>query len=161
MKIRKAYIKDLEDIMKVFEIAKEFMKNNGNPTQWINGYPTRQIILDDINSENFYVIQKNNKIIAVFAFIIGEDINYKTIIGNWLNNEEYGTIHRIASDFSQKGVFQKVFQFCLTKIDNIKCDTHKNNLPMQNVLKKYGFKKCGIIYLQNGKERIAFQYKKS
>ena len=29
---------------------------------------------------------------------------------------------------------------------------------MQNAMKKYGFRQCGIIYLADGSERIAFDY---
>ena len=161
MEIRTAKMEDIDEIMKVFEIAKNFMHNNGNPTQWSGGYPSKEIIFNDIQNENFYIVENENKICGVFAFILGEDTTYKTINdGSWLNNEDYGTIHRIASDFSQKGIFKKVFEFCLTKTKNIRCDTHKDNLPMQNAMLKNGFKKCGIIYILSGDERIAFHYVK-
>ena len=159
MEIRKAKLEDINEIMKVFEIAKDFMHNNGNPTQWVNGYPNKEIIFNDIQNDSFYVVTKNNKICGVFAFILGEDETYKIIYdGSWLNNESYGTIHRIASDFSQKGIFKKVFEYCLTKTKNIRCDTHKDNLPMQNIMLKNGFKKCGIIHIKSGDERLAFHF---
>jgi RimJ/RimL family protein N-acetyltransferase len=40
---------------------------------------------------------------------------------------------------------------------NLKIDTHRDNIPMQKVLKRNGFSECGIIYIENGDERIAFQ----
>ena len=36
-------------------------------------------------------------------------------------------------------------------------DTHKDNIPMQRVLLRNGFVYCGIIHLENGDERIAYQ----
>ncbi len=41
--------------------------------------------------------------------------------------------------------------------DILKLDTHNDNKPMQNLLKKLGFVPCGIITVEDGTERIAFQ----
>ena len=37
------------------------------------------------------------------------------------------------------------------RVNNIKIDTHKDNISMQKLLEKNGFKYCGIIYLEDGK----------
>ncbi|HNZ83431.1 MAG TPA: GNAT family N-acetyltransferase, partial [Sedimentibacter sp.] len=47
--------------------------------------------------------------------------------------------------------------WCFEKCRNLKIDTHRDNIPMQNLLNKNGFIRCGIIYLENGDERIAYQ----
>ena len=39
---------------------------------------------------------------------------------------------------------------------NLRAATHKDNLTMQNLLEGCGFRRCGIIHLQNGDERIAY-----
>ena len=39
----------------------------------------------------------------------------------------------------------------------IRIDTHRDNKIMQHNLLKYGFTYCGIIYLANGDERLAYQ----
>ena len=39
----------------------------------------------------------------------------------------------------------------------ISIDTHKDNLIMQKFLSKNGFDRCGIIYVEDGTERIAYQ----
>ena len=36
-------------------------------------------------------------------------------------------------------------------------DTHEKNLPMQRVFQKNGFLRCGLIRVEDGTERIAFQ----
>jgi ribosomal protein S18 acetylase RimI-like enzyme len=47
---------------------------------------------------------------------------------------------------------------CLDKgINWLRADTHKDNLPMQGLLNKHGFKRVGVIYLENGAQRIAFE----
>ena len=157
MKIRKTTLKDLKTVLDVYAIARETMRKSGNPNQWQNNHPAKEIILEDIKNGNSYVIENNSKICGVFAFILGEDPTYQTIDGKWLNNQPYGTIHRIASNNQVKGVLNCCLNFCKTKIKNIKIDTHNDNLIMQHLLEKYGFSKCGIIYLEDGSPRIAYQ----
>ena len=48
--------------------------------------------------------------------------------------------------------------FCLEKTRHIRIDTHEDNTVMHHLMNKYGFSKRGIIYLQNGAERIAYEY---
>ena len=36
-------------------------------------------------------------------------------------------------------------------------DTHEKNKTMQHVVEKLGFKRCGIIYIEDGTPRIAYQ----
>jgi RimJ/RimL family protein N-acetyltransferase len=77
--------------------------------------------------------------------------------GAWVNDKPYGVIHRIASAGYRKGIASFCMAHCFRLCGNLKIDTHKDNHPMQNALAKNGFVRCGIIYLQNGDERIAFQ----
>lgn len=135
------------------------MRESGNLTQWPDTYPSYEILSNDISRENSYVIENNGKIIATFAFIIGEDPTYKVIYnGEWLDDTKpYGTIHRIASDRSQNHILESVLSWCFLKIDNVRIDTHKDNIIMRHLLEKQNFKYCGIIYLLNGDKRLAFQ----
>lgn len=48
-------------------------------------------------------------------------------------------------------------QNCYEQIPNLRADTHRDNHILQYILKKHGFKYCGIILLANGDERLAFQ----
>lgn len=50
-----------------------------------------------------------------------------------------------------------VFRWAFTQIDSIRIDTHRDNKPMQHLLNKNGFRYCGIIYLEDGDERLAYQ----
>ena len=158
MIIKHAQKSEISEILAVYDKAKSFMRQNGNHLQWINGYPSYNDVLEDINNNNLYVMKVNSLIVGVFAFIIGEDPSYSYIEGNWLNNEKYGTIHRIASNFEVKGILEKAVEFCFSKINNLRIDTHEVNYPMQNAILKNGFTKCGIIYLvSDNTPRIAYQ----
>ena len=158
MRIRIARIEDIEIIMGVFEAAKQFMRKTGNDKQWVDGYPSEQLILDNLRDESFYVCLSEEKIVGVFYFKVEEECTYNTIYdGKWMNNKPYGVVHRIASDGTCKGVAAFCLQWCLEQCNNIKVDTHRDNIVMQNILNNNGYKQCGIIYLLNGAERLAFQ----
>ncbi len=157
MNIRKTAFGDLTIVSEIYSFARDFMRKKGNPKQWNNGYPDEEIIISDIKKGVSYVIENNNEIFGVFTFIAGNDPTYEIIQGEWLNNKPYGTIHRIASSNKINGILNYCLDFCKLKIDNIRIDTHKDNLIMQHLLEKNGFIKCGIIVCDDGTPRIAYQ----
>lgn len=165
MNIRAASFADIDQIMTIYDSARSYMRSQGNKNQWINGYPQRSLVENDIRKGCCFVIcddkkegyGNNQNVHGVFAFIIGKDPTYSIIEqGEWINDEPYGTIHRIGSDGKLRGLLQAAIEFCSAKISNIRADTHRDNLNMQHLLEKNGFKKCGIIYIQDGSERIAY-----
>ena len=156
--IRLAEKKDLNIIQDIFNKAKIFMRNDGNMHQWNGNYPSDEILLNDISNNNLYVCYSDDLIYGVFYFYIGVDETYNYIEGTWPNNEEYGTIHRIASNGLRRGVFEEVVEFAKSKISNIRIDTHEDNKFMREKLEKNNFKYCGIIYITDGSPRRAYQY---
>ena len=112
------------------------MKENGNPTQWEEGYPSREIVEKDIAADHCYVCMENEKVVGVFVFIIGEDPTYRVMYqGAWRSEKEYGTIHRIASDGTTKGFARRCFDFCREKCSYLRIDPHANNKPMQGAIR--------------------------
>lgn len=160
MTIRKAEQKDLNIILKIFEHARNYMKENNNPNQWGDNHPSVEIIEEDIkNSIGYVCLDEENNIVGYFCFYVGIEEDYNEIYeGSWLNDKEYAVIHRIATMSNKKGVGSFCMQYCFDKYKNIKIDTSKDNIPMQKLLEREGYTKCGIIHLRrNGEERIAFQ----
>ena len=150
---------DLEQILKIYAHAREVMAENGNPTQWGSGYPTRELLEDDIDTNRLFVYMVNGHMEAVFAFILGADPTYAVIEdGQWLNDTlPYGTIHRLASAGKCKGVATAVIAWCLEHCESLRADTHADNKIMQHLLEKNGFARCGIIHVADGTPRIAYQ----
>lgn len=162
MVIRKTELKDLEIVLNIYQGAQERMIKDGNPTQWGHFYPTREMILDDIEKRVGYVIESDGTIVGVFMVRSGEDPTYSYIEdGAWLNNEPYVTIHRIASDGKTHGTFKLASDFCKTLSNNVRVDTHRDNHIMQRCILSNGFMRCGIIYVDDGTPRIAYQWVKS
>ncbi len=159
MVIRRGKREDIDEISRVYDRAKAFMEATGNRSQWLNGYPGRALIEDDIAKGQCYVCEKDGKIHGVFAFILGEDPTYGYIEdGSWKNDAPYGTIHRIGSDGEEKGVFAACVAFCKTLSGELRIDTHRDNAIMQRLCAKHGFERRGIIYIDDGTPRIAYQY---
>lgn len=158
MEIRKTRREELERVMEIYRAARAFMVENGNPDQWWEGYPPRDLIRADIEEGKSYVCTEGEEILGVFYYTEGIDPTYVRIDdGVWLNDAPYGVIHRLAVAVHGRGVAKRCFDFGLSQCGNIKIDTHECNLPMQKALAKNGFTRCGTIYIDNGDSRIAYQ----
>ena len=160
MTIRKAGLNDLNIILKIFEHARNYMKENNNPNQWGDNHPPASLIEEDIkNSIGYVCLDEENNIVGYFFFYIGIEEDYNQIYeGDWLNDKEYAVIHRIATISNKKGIGAFCMRYCFDKYKNIKIDTSEYNIPMQKLLEREGYTKCGIIKLRrNYEDRIAFQ----
>lgn len=160
IQIRKTQIEDIDLLMDIFEQGKRIMRKNGNLKQWTGNYPDRDLIKKDIEAGHSYIcLDEKGNSIGTFTFIPGKDPTYARIYeGQWLDDERpYATIHRLASTEDSHGVAAACIEWCYTRIQNLRADTHRDNLILQHILQKHGFRYCGIIYLMNGEERLAYQ----
>ena len=155
--IRRASFRDLLEILDIYAFARSFMAQNGNPNQWGNTNPPRRQLEADIERGELYVVVRDGCIRGVFAFILGDDPTYGYIEGAWHSSLPYGTIHRVAGN-GAGGIFSSVFRFCLGQIGHLRIDTHHDNRIMQHVIEKAGFRRCGVIYVEDGSPRIAYEY---
>ena len=159
--IRLAKTEDLDKLMKIYEAARDYMRKSGNPTQWRTEYPPRNILESDILLQQLYVVEIEGEICGAFVLIFGDDPTYNYIEdGDWPNNKPYGTIHRLASGGTSKGVFKQCIDFCKTQSNNLRIDTHTNNKTMRHLIEKHGFQRCGLIFISDGTSRIAYQFVK-
>lgn len=164
MEFRKSVKTDADRIMEIIKQAQEHFKEQGID-QWQNNYPNKEVINNDIDNGESYVLLKDNEIVATTVASFNKEPTYKTIYeGEWITNDKYVVVHRVAVDNKYKGlglshqIFKHVEQLCLDKgVNSFKVDTHTDNKVMQNLLKKNGFKYCGIIYVEDGSERVAFE----
>lgn len=158
MTITHAVASDIDAIMPIFEAAKRFMRSYGNMEQWNGPYPSRELMLSEIAAGHCFVMKNEGKIVATFCFIPGEDPTYSYIEGgSWLDDAPYYVIHRLASDQTTHGIARECFDWCFRHTDNLRVDTHRDNIVLQNFLRSYGFNYCGIIYLADGSPRLAYQ----
>lgn len=164
MEFRKAFETDINDIMNIIKQAQSYFKEQGI-NQWQNNYPNSETIRNDIANKHSYILLKDNNIVATAAVSFDGEKTYDSIYeGEWITNSQYAVIHRIAVDNTYKGlglsfkIIKNVEELCLSKgVHSIKIDTHEENISMQKLLKKNKFQYCGIIYLEDGNKRIAFE----
>jgi len=157
MTIRKTKHSDIEKVMQIYAFAQSFMIQTGNPEQWWTVHPPEKLIKSDIERGLSYVCVNAQEIVAVFYFNIEIDPTYGKIDGSWLNDDEYGIVHRIASNRSVKGAGEHCMKWCFDQCCNLRIDTHADNVPMKKLLEKLGYTYCGIIWIENGDERLAYQ----
>lgn len=157
MEIRRATLQDLDRMLEIYDYARAFMRSTGNPTQWSGGYPSRELLLADIEAGVSFVAEEEGVIHGTFMFYNGKDGIYDVIEdGAWLNDEPCAVIHRIAGDGQIKGLLSMAVEYGSQFSDNLRMDTHRDNRVMQHTLEKNGFVRCGIIHLENGDPRIAY-----
>ena len=97
--IRKAEYTDIRRALDIYDSARRFMRSRGNAVQWVNGYPSEELLRADVAAGQLYVMEDAGGVYAVFAFIIGDDPTYQVVDGAWLDDgTPYGTLHRLGSD---------------------------------------------------------------
>ncbi len=159
MEIRRATYDDIPCIMEICGQARSIMRADGNMTQWTGGYPSESAIKADIDRRVGYVIEADGSPVGYFAFIPGIEETYLSIEGGqWVDGDKpYCTIHRLASTKTSHGVAGACFEWCWRECRNIRIDTHSDNRIMRHCIEKFGFTYCGVIHLQNGDPRLAYQ----
>ena len=161
LSIRKSAPEDIPEMLEIFAAARRFMAGTGNPDQWSEDYPGKELLKSDIASGDSHVILSEGRIVATFVLRPGNDPTYDIIHdGNWPNDLPYATIHRIASRGERKGMLHAAMQYALERYSAIRIDTHRDNTVMRNAIAKEGFTYCGIIHCWNGTERLAYQFTK-
>ena len=151
-------------MLPVFEAAKAIMRADGNHDQWgAPGFPGDALLLRDIARGGGFVISSEaegeveKSIVAYFALLPSPEPTYAHINGAWLTDEPYGVIHRIASYPEVHGIFSAVIDFAAARYPHLRIDTHRDNRIMQHLIDMAGFIYCGVIWLEDGTDRLAYE----
>lgn len=149
----------INEIINLYNKAILRLKSDG-VDQWQNGYPNIDSLKKDMEQNESFVIVYNNVVIATCAISVQTESTYLNIDGSWLNDNKYVVIHRITSDKEFSGcseLFLNYIKANYPDYNNIRIDTHIDNLVMQGWLKKHQFTYTGIIKLSDGSDRLAYQ----
>ncbi|MBQ7332787.1 MAG: GNAT family N-acetyltransferase [Clostridia bacterium] len=167
MKIRKSTFSDLPEIMSIFAQARKTIAALGI-NQWQNGYPEEEIISADIEKGESYAVEIGGRAVGTFVMILSGEPTYDKIYdGAWKSgngNRSYLAIHRVAISVSSRGsgisgeIIKYAEKFASENQKNsIRIDTHEGNVVMRRMLEKQGFSYCGVIYLESGEARVAYE----
>ncbi len=165
MEIRLATIGDVPDIASLYEKARILLRERGID-QWQEGYPNADSARNDIENAYSFVIVENGEVIGTAALDVGVEPTYVEIFeGEWKTESPiYAFVHRVAVNPEKSGKGLAAMFFGKAEgiarehgVISMRCDTHRDNHAMQKTLKNAGFEYCGIIYLETGAERLAFE----
>ena len=166
MIVRKTLPADLPAIDMLYEAARESLKSMG-VDQWQTGnYPSAEDAEIDMNAGTGFVLEENGEVLGVACIAFGREPTYEVIEGgSWAADPaEYGFLHRIAIAPKMKGknaaglLFDELKKQARERnLAVLRCDTHHDNIPMQHALAKNGFSLRGVITLEDGSLRLAYE----
>lgn len=165
MTIRKAEPRDIPRMAKLYDDARTSLRALGID-QWQDGYPNAGTAEADIQAGVAWVLEEDGEVLATAAVYVGHEPTYDEIFdGSWeADADTYGIIHRIAVDPAAKkhGLASAIMAHCTAlcvqaNVSTQRCDTHEGNLPMRRTLEKNGYVYCGVIYLESGASRVAYE----
>ncbi len=174
MELRKAEFSDLDRIMEILADGRSALAALGID-QWQGGYPAREVIEHDIaRREGVVVDDENGNPVATAMVACREEFDYREITdGAWLTESLpgdpcYVVVHRVAvaGDRKNGGIGASILEYAAWLAEELGCssvriDTHPGNIPMQRLLEKNGFSKCGIICISHAEgatpERYAYE----
>ena len=163
MKLIETREKHIIKVLSIYEDGRLSLKEKG-VNQWQDEGPSLESLLVDMENNFSYVLVDEEEIVGTTAVTEGVDKTYLEIEGAWLNGEDYITVHRFAVSRVHRGkgygkkMFKEIEDLAKSKrIKNIRVDTHKDNDSMKGLLESLDYKYCGIIRLENGDLRNAYQ----
>lgn len=161
LEFRKARLEDLPALLSLYKAGQAFQVATGNPHQWPPGYPEPSRLEAEIQTGDFYLASQDQEIVIAFYLMPAPDPTYQVIHDGpgWLNDHDYVAVHRFVTKYPGLGLGQKALDWIQGLGTQIRIDTHQQNGPMRQLLEKAGYAYCGIIYLENGDPRLAYQFR--
>ena len=167
MEIKKATALDADSLMELFDEARGTIALLGID-QWQKGYPSLEIVREDIKESRSYTVKIDGELCGTFVLMENGEPMYDTIYdGHWKSgdeSEDYVAIHRVAVSVRMrgKGISTAIISYAEARAKELgrsalRIDTHEGNLVMRRMLEKHGFQLCGIIHLENGDPRVAYE----
>ena len=164
MIFRRTKDKDRQQVVELWQKARTYFQEAGID-QWQDGYPNEASARQDLEASTSYVLEDGGKILATACLAFGHEPTYGHIEhGAWAGAAPYGFLHRIAVLPEAKGkgaaglFFDELKRQAQEKgIKVLRGDTHRDNKPMQRVMEKNGLTYRGVIHIEDGAERLAYE----
>ena len=171
MMIRTTTPADIPTVMGIIEEARRTIAALGID-QWQNGSPNEAMITADVQAGQSRVVLRDGEVVGTFALIENGEPVYTVIEdGEWLTPDKdtagawtYIALHRVAISVAHRGsgISTAVIRHAEETARSlgrrsIRIDTHEGNVVMRRMLEKHGFIPCGIIHLENGDPRVAYE----
>lgn len=155
MNITKGQRQDLSDIISIISECKELMKSQGI-FQWDEDYPTIDIVENDIDDGNCYVMKDNNRSVAYVAINEEEEGLNRTVCST--NEGKSLAIHRLCvhPTFQGKGIAKTILKFIeeFSNKNNYACirlDAYSENKNALKLYENFGYNKVGEVFFPGRK----------
>lgn len=159
---RKAELSEIASIWRILQQAVLRRKEEGS-NQWQDGYPNPEIVQKDIEKGDGFVLLSGETIIGYSAVLINNEPAYEKIEGNWLTNDDFVVLHRVAisEKYLGKGFAKMILGYIedfarSNNIYSIKADTNFDNIAMLKIFENSGYSYCGEVYFR-GSARKAYE----
>ena len=151
IRIRLAEARDMEALDAIFSHARAAIARLGID-QWQDGYPSAELLLEDIRVGRAYVFDDGGAIASITVLTPEPEPIYDAIDGAWHTGAPYLTIHRMALDDAHRhsGLAGDVVKNAVAlarslNLSGVRADTHRGNAAMRRFLEKSGFQECGLV----------------
>lgn len=148
--IRLAMLTDLDNLLMIKDLVIADMAKH-NIFQWDHTYPNLDILRQDIENGDLYVIEENGTVCGFACIDTKQASEYATL--DWHSPKEAYVIHRLAihPDFGGKGYASMMIKFSeslalANNIRDLRIDTFCHNHRAQALFKKSGFEYIGDIF---------------
>ncbi len=174
---RPAAREDFDRVSALLDVGHETFAALGIDEGRNKKYPSARRLMHSIKNGTTHVVEdESGRLIAVFAVSFAPDKNYARGLpdGAWLTDTDgrpqpYAELHWVAVDYPARR--RGVGTFILDKADqiaraggraSIRADVYERNVPMQRLLEKRGYRRCGTVTIRDvlGREKRRAGYEK-
>ncbi len=156
--VRKAKISEIDDLTNLVKQCGAHMRANGI-VQWLEGYPNREIIEEDVRDESVYVLEEDGIIKSMVVLNEKQDPEYQEL--NWLTSKDSKNlvVHRLATlpEYQGQGLGSIMMEFAEKLAtekgyDSIRLDTFSQNQGNISYYKKRDYIEIGNVNLKYRKD---------
>ena len=153
---------DLQAVIELVAQGRAALARQG-VDQWQDGYPSPETIRRDLLRGDGRIVRIDGAAAAYAAFVFDGEPAYDAIDGQWLTDEPYVLVHRIAVADEERG--RGVAAEFLHRVETLaqergvkafRIDTNFDNQTMLRLLERTGFTYCGKVVYRSG-ERLAYE----
>jgi len=160
MNIRRAEIKDFENITIFYQYAIQHSPGMSEKTRWVYGlHPTDAMIRDYLSQEALYLLEDGDTILGAMAVTMSQGEDYHAI--HWsvdAADDEVAVVHILCihPDFQKQGLAKKMVLESIRMAADaqkkaVRLDALESNTPAQGMYLALGFSHRGkqLLYAKN------------
>ena len=155
--IRPARETELDVLVGIAAKARAFMRSYGNTTQWPEGTPSREKFAADLARGDLWLAVDGDEVLGSMSILKSPDPTYAVIDGAWIGGEPYHAVHRVMVASPGRGLGKAMLNWAYENFGHLRIDTHEKNAPMLATIRACGFTECGVVIVEDGSERVAFE----